>query len=213
MNLTRIGNPSIRTRWMRHLSKSTSIPVPLLRHNRIVLGDTSIPYTWLLDHCQCPLCIHSSTRQKLHSSGSVNISHRPSLATIHGNTLCIEWCHGHKSVYSHAFLKKNNTATPSIPPEFKSKLWTSSDINAHPIEYAEFSTPLGFKSALSRLSKHGICFLKNVPTQLKQVETVASVFGPIMNTFYGVSWDVKSIPQSKNIAYTNLYLGFHMDLM
>jgi hypothetical protein len=47
----------------------------------------------------------------------------------------------------------------------------------------------------------------------KQVEQVAGRIGPIRETFYGASWDVKSVPNAKNIAYTSLFLGFHMDLM
>ena len=34
-----------------------------------------------------------------------------------------------------------------------------------------------------------------------------------METFYGKSWDVKSIPNAENIAYTDLNLPLHMDLM
>ena len=35
----------------------------------------------------------------------------------------------------------------------------------------------------------------------------------IKNTFYGETWDVRSIPNAKNVAYTHQHLGFHMDLL
>lgn len=73
--------------------------------------------------------------------------------------------------------------------------------------------PSGFVSALTQLSHYGLCFIKGVPTNDKQVEELARRFGCIRETFYGTSWDVKSLPEAKNIAYTSLPLGLHMDLL
>ena len=42
---------------------------------------------------------------------------------------------------------------------------------------------------------------------------MARLFGEIRPTFYGLVWDVKNKRNSKNIAYTNLNLGFHMDIL
>lgn len=36
---------------------------------------------------------------------------------------------------------------------------------------------------------------------------------PNFDLFLGLTWDVKSIPDAKNIAYTSLKLGLHMDLL
>jgi alpha-ketoglutarate-dependent taurine dioxygenase len=37
--------------------------------------------------------------------------------------------------------------------------------------------------------------------------------GNLRDTFYGRTWDVKSVPEAKNVAYTAQYLGLHMDLL
>ncbi|KAJ3044283.1 hypothetical protein HDV00_002603 [Rhizophlyctis rosea] len=75
------------------------------------------------------------------------------------------------------------------------------------------SDTTGFRSALTQLSEYGLVFIRGVPTNDKQVEELAHRFGCIRETFYGTSWDVKSVPQAKNIAYTSLPLGLHMDLL
>jgi len=56
-------------------------------------------------------------------------------------------------------------------------------------------------------------FLRNVPDSEKSVEEIAGRIGTLKDTFYGRTWDVKSKPKAKNIAYTQSFLGLHMDLL
>lgn len=65
---------------------------------------------------------------------------------------------------------------------------------------------------------YGLLFVTNVPTEgttndACELRTLATRFGEIRETFYGQTWDVKNVPNSKNIAYTNVDLGLHMDLL
>jgi gamma-butyrobetaine dioxygenase len=47
-----------------------------------------------------------------------------------------------------------------------------------------------------------------------ELPRLASRLGEIRRTWYGDRvWDVRSVPDAKNIAYTNLDLGLHMDLL
>jgi hypothetical protein len=42
---------------------------------------------------------------------------------------------------------------------------------------------------------------------------MAAYFSEIRDTFYGDVWNVKTVDEKiPNIAYTNLFLGLHMDL-
>lgn len=45
------------------------------------------------------------------------------------------------------------------------------------------------------------------------VEAIAIRIGPLRNTFYGSTFDVRIVLEAKNVVYTNQFLGFHMDLM
>ncbi|KAJ1553051.1 hypothetical protein HK405_009101 [Cladochytrium tenue] len=97
-------------------------------------------------------------------------------------------------------------------------LWTAADFAASAaprVDYAAFmGSDAGLWAALRQLRQYGLCFFDGVPTSdEREVERLARRFGCIRETFYGTSWDVKSVPQARNIAYTSLDLGLHMDLM
>jgi alpha-ketoglutarate-dependent taurine dioxygenase len=70
-----------------------------------------------------------------------------------------------------------------------------------------------FTRAMRNLSVLGLIFVKDVPDSREMVEKLATRIGPLRNTFYGPTWDVRTVPQAKNVAYTSQFLGFHMDLM
>lgn len=48
-------------------------------------------YSWLRDNCQCPKCFHPRTKQKLHSSGSIDGCIKPLKAEISGDSLLVSW--------------------------------------------------------------------------------------------------------------------------
>jgi alpha-ketoglutarate-dependent taurine dioxygenase len=71
--------------------------------------------------------------------------------------------------------------------------------------------------ALKYLESHGLVFLTNVPDcstsdSSASLNNIVSRIGPIRSTFYGLTWDVRSVPEAINVAYTNKFLGLHMDL-
>lgn len=89
--------------------------------------------------------------------------------------------------------------------------------NAHQARY----------SVVKGLVEDGLVFVTGMPTDVKgsqpdprqadspELARLATMFGEIRNTFYGMLWDVRSLPSSlsRNIAYTNVDLGLHMDLL
>ncbi|KAL7754439.1 hypothetical protein RI367_000420 [Sorochytrium milnesiophthora] len=205
-------------------------------------------YVWLRDNCQCPHCLHPSTRQKLHSSGRVPLdvkpkhlawikrpaasssssSSSPASAAEDEWTLAVEWAtpscpnDTHRSEYPLSFLNRWNYSTRRLVdkiPHIKPTLWhdakTITSTSGLRVSYEEFmSDDRAFWRVLDQMAKYGLCFLQGVPTSKHTtVEDVARRFGDIRQTFYGTSWDVKSVVNSENIAYTNLFLGLHMDLM
>ncbi|TPX36161.1 hypothetical protein SmJEL517_g01655 [Synchytrium microbalum] len=126
---------------------------------------------------------------------------------------------GHESVFPISFLRKYKDAviaTPKTHP-FATHTWTSSQYTNAPNTFIPYTsvmnTDQGLWQALDTIRKYGLVFIQGLPDQDLAVESLAEKFGCIRRTFYGKSWDVKSIPQARNIAYTSLYLGLHMDLL
>ena len=78
-------------------------------------------------------------------------------------------------------------------------------------------------AALEALRVYGLVFLRGVPDSVSTgtekpgedvtVENIAERIGPLRSSFYGRSWDVRSVPGATNVAYTHRYLGLHMDLL
>jgi hypothetical protein len=85
------------------------------------------------------------------------------------------------------------------------------------VPYEELATPRGLLRAITQLQRTGILFLRDVPdTDTSdagcEVRKMAARFAEVRDTFYGDVWNVKSMEESTNIAYTTLFLGLHMDL-
>ena len=75
------------------------------------------------------------------------------------------------------------------------------------------ATEQALAEALQLLWRDGLVFVDGVPESEASVSQIVNRIGPLMNTFYGPTWDVRSVPDAKNVAYTAKYLGFHMDLL
>lgn len=187
--------------------------------------DYAPPVMTLRDMCTCPRCVDQSTRQKLFSTVEIppNIALRN--VTELPNGIEIEWSNdlpgfdeSHKSVFPNEIFKAmaargSSKTLPSLPAR---RLWTDLQFREEAPDltyeaYMEDDTIL--YKALQQLHSHGLLFLKDVPESAESVSRIAQRIGPLKNTFYGETWDVRSVPKAKNVAYTSQDLGFHMDLM
>src|SRR5664279_2316329 len=62
-----------------------------------------------------------------------------------------------------------------------------------------------------RLLQDGIAFLSKVPGGDGGILEAASLAGRVAETNYGLVFDVRSVPQPENLAYSDLGLGLHTD--
>jgi len=210
----------------------------------------TLPLRWLRDSCQCPFCVHPSTRQKLHRTSDV-LGARPVEAELTDGALNIVWSEPesnsirtdqehqstadertHPSVYTLDWL--SHYTSPAARSSFHHYislspiLWDRETLLSRSpalfVDYAVLSSPSHpenvetLKLALTQLLRFGLVFVRGVPNERTddvncELRNLAGIFGRIRETFYGQVWDVRSVRDSKNIAYTNLDLGLHMDLL
>jgi alpha-ketoglutarate-dependent taurine dioxygenase len=64
---------------------------------------------------------------------------------------------------------------------------------------------------LTRLVQDGIAFLSKVPTEEPVILEAMSLVGRVCETNYGKVFDVRSVAQPENLAYSDLGLGLHTD--
>lgn len=194
------------------------------------LNNAVFPYIWLRDSCQSVESIHPSTRQKLHRTSDIPLNilpvDGPTGINVIENGLEILWMDGRKSVFDKQWLERYSTSVSEDKfhwnDSLREKIWTQRSISYVPslfVPYKEIlSSDRGLVNAMEQLLKYGLLFIRGVPYEDTshehcELKALAEKFGELRMTFYGLIWDVVSLKDSKNIAYTNLDLGLHMDLL
>ena len=81
------------------------------------------------------------------------------------------------------------------------------------IEFKDVQSGQGQYQLTKKIATHGYCIVRNCPTAKDSVQKVASCITPVIPSFYGNTFDVVSTENAINVAYTNVELPLHMDLV
>lgn len=154
--------------------------------------------------------------------------------------LKIEWSDGFQEYYTAHFLKQYQSPEASRKRRHLAQpinLWERKEItsaldkNEIQTTWKEYQTTEGMHKIVKALHDYGLAFVTELPDQNTKVvdaedkdvgtvtaepilvEEVGKKIGYIKETFYGRSWDTRSVPNPKNVAYTSQYLPLHMDLL
>jgi gamma-butyrobetaine dioxygenase len=189
--------------------------------------DTAWHPAYLRDMCRCPRCRDPSSTQKrfqttdipekikarfveMNAEGDYKITWEndiPGFGPDHVSTFTEHVLHEHLSPHALADARFE----PSEPRYWNRKRITR---ELQSVKYEDYmKDDQALYRALLFLNMHGILLLKDVPESETAVENITSRMGTLRDTFYGRTWDVKSVPEAKNVAYTQQYLGLHMDLL
>lgn len=182
---------------------------------------------FLRDSCVCSICVDSSTKQKnfqtteipedirtdsvvILPDGSVRMEMSSNVEGLGGN---------HATILPKGFFNIHSSLKNITNDRYghqQLRLWDR-DIIRRKLEYVNYSQYMESEEslfgALQHLERYGIVIIREVPDTESAVRLIAERIGNLRNSFYGETWDVKSIPEAKNVAYTAQYLGLHMDLL
>ncbi|KAL2177374.1 uncharacterized protein P884DRAFT_259603 [Thermothelomyces heterothallicus CBS 202.75] len=188
---------------------------------------------WLRDSCPCHLCVDPDSGQKNFST--TELRDRPVIESAQvttDRTLEIVWANdppsggaSHKSVFPAEEVKEwlmddkwQRGRVVTRDPE--RILWDKAQYEALLAEgrcrvsYKDWlSDEPAFWEALLDLRQTGLIIITDVPSDEAAVERIANRVGPIQETFYGRTWDVRAKPHAENVAYTDKFLGLHQDLL
>lgn len=179
----------------------------------------------LRDLCGCPQCVDPSTKQKYRLTTDIPASIQPRSMSQSESGVRIHWhndipgydrdhCTDIDTTTLRQYVRHCRSGIAVFSPGAKS-LWDAAEYRQladMPYETYMQSDEALYK-ILRQLHTYGLAFLTDVPDSASSVSNIAERIGPIKNTFYGYTWDVRSVPESKNVAYTSQDLGFHMDLL
>lgn len=188
-------------------------------------NDRSVSPIWLRDACECSDCVDPSTRQKSFATTDIPPSIQAQTSTQSDDSLTIQWkndirgsSEGHSTTLSSSRLSSMFNQFKDLK-ELRNttrRTWERQDFEQQCIDipYEEYmEDDRTVLRALAQLDAFGLLFLKDVPDDEAAINGIVERIGPLKNTFYGLTWDVRSVPQAKNVAYTSGDLDFHMDLM
>jgi alpha-ketoglutarate-dependent taurine dioxygenase len=197
------------------------------KHTIVPFRKGNVPYlhTLLRDGCKCPQCVDQHSKQRSFRLSDIPANIKPRSAKFDGTKLEIQWKNdipgfdpNHTSVYHQRTLRQPSANFQYFTSGHRRKrtLWGKPLMSQkqHWISYNDYvNDEAKFAAAMRDLASTGLLFVKDIPDSREMVEKIATRMGPLRNTFYGATWDVRTVPQAKNVAYTSQYLGFHMDLM
>jgi len=190
---------------------------------------------FLRDSCKCPRCVNPSSTQKNFETAAIpaSIEGACQVTTELEDHDCVlidwkndipDWPEGHQTALPLDFLRESLEANGKVKPtvhDLSTRVLWENKTMFKDIEFIDYNSYMTDNKTLYKvlqiLYTHGLVFLKNVPDTIKvdsslSISAVAERIGPIRNSFYGRTWDVRSIPDAKNVAYTHVFLGLHMDL-
>ncbi|KAI5307047.1 hypothetical protein KEM56_005328 [Ascosphaera pollenicola] len=186
----------------------------------------------LRDACSCEWCVDTNTRQKEFDTAEIPPSLRASSVTVNktDGSAEIVWendldrPHGygnggkHVSRYTQEQLVKlTKPYSPKGDANIDFRYYWNAAIMEKKQPWYNFNEYINSRTTLfdfvRSLHRYGVAFISNIPEDPASINRLANRLGPIRNTFYGETWDVRSVPKAVNVAYTNKFLGFHMDLM
>lgn len=170
---------------------------------------------WLRDNCRCAQCRHPGNGQKLYQI--VDLPDQLAVRTLRldaGAALELVWSDGHGSVYEGDWLAAHQLGAPARQArQVKPMLWDHSLAADMPVASwpALLTDPAQELAWLERYTALGFGLLKEVPITSGAVAEVGDRLGFVRITNYGRLFDVQSVPNPTNLAYTAVGLAVHSD--
>jgi len=170
---------------------------------------------WLRDNCRCTQCRHPGNGQKLCQIVDLPAQLAvPSLRLVGGLNVELTWSDGHLSVYGSDWLAAHQLGVSARQArQTKPVLWDQSLAADMPVASwpALLADPAQELAWLERYTALGFGLLTEVPITPGAVAEVGARLGYVRITNYGRVFDVKSVPNPTNLAYTAVALGVHSD--
>lgn len=171
---------------------------------------------WLRDNCPDDRDSHNG--QRLVDVMDVPEDPRIRSATLHDSVVSVAWQDEARHVEFDLDWLASQAGGPSAPVSGNAvRTWLEGAALDASRDFAWRALPVLREdvtvraSWLGRLLQDGIAFVTDVPRNDQAVLEVAALFGCIAETNYGRTFDVRSVPQPENLAYSTVGLGLHTD--
>jgi hypothetical protein len=177
---------------------------------------SEFPSLWLRDNRPADRDAHSG--QRLIDVADLPQQPRIRAAVAGDAHLHIEWEHeSPRASFELAWLAEQAGERPSGRPELAVRTWLegASLEAARDFAWIALAAMCAEGGArlewLTRLLQDGLAFVSGLPATEAAILEVVPLIGRVLETNYGRTFDVRSLPQPENLAYSDLGLGLHTD--
>lgn len=171
--------------------------------------EIELPALWLRERSQRADALDARTGQRLFDPHQLpaDLFLRRAVADA-DQTVEILFSDGHMTTFDQRRLLSGLLLDDGLPA---TEMWTSA-LGAPPThDWNSFDVAGRELTALDDFLRLGVIVIENVATVPGTLSTVASRFGYIRETNFGTTFDVRSIPNSNDLAYRSVALGPHTD--
>ena len=173
------------------------------------------PSLWLRDNC--PADRDAQNGQRLIDVADLPLAPQISTVTQDGARLQVTWCGESRTASFDLDWLARNAPGAAHTLATAPRLWLDGAKLDARRDFA-WGTPAALRadprarcSWLRELVSTGMAFLEQVPSTNHAMLGALDFVGRVIDTNYGVVFDVRSVPQPENLAYSDLGLGLHTD--
>ncbi len=170
--------------------------------------EVSLPPLWLRQHSPEDTECDPITGQRLFDPHLLPIDLHLTAADVHDGALTVAFSDGHTSVYLEAELLANLQLSEGLPEPIH---WRADGSQPRVHNWSALIDPAAEVAALSDFLAYGTIVLDGVPSVAGTLIDVANRFGFVRDTNFGPVFDVRSVPNSTDLAYRAVPLSAHTD--
>ena len=167
---------------------------------------------WLRERNEDPAVRDGRTRQRLFDPSDLPLDLAfERIVDLGDGRLHVAFSDQVEAVYSVATLEAEIALPPGDHDCPAVVPWTAELAPLPRGAWAETPSPEQLFDLTTKFLTFGFVILSGVPSQSGQVLKVGSAFGHVRSTNFGDLFDVRSVPQANDLAYTSVELGAHTD--
>lgn len=171
---------------------------------------------WLRDNLSADRDAHSG--QRLIDVTDLPQAPRIRSAALQDGSVRIEWDgEARPGLFELGWLAAHAWGRGTARPEMSPRTWLEAATLDAAQDFAWASLAAMREHApvrlawLTRLLQDGLAFIHGLPAMDTAILGVMPLIGRVLETNYGLTFDVRSVPQPENLAYSDLGLGLHTD--
>ena len=190
-----------------HITAANELSIELAEGNRFPIHPL-----WLRERCKDAKSLDLRTGQRLEDPSDLDLQlGLIAVAEVEPGRYRIRFTDGHEA----DFLAREILAEAALPAGDHDcptpRLWDGTLKDMPRVAWTDTPTDEVKAAWLTSFLELGFIIFTGVPTESKTVLRVGSAFGFVRDTNFGAYFDVRSVPDANDLAYTSIFLDPHTD--